>query len=153
MPRRVAQLNHQQEGLDIAALELCDRGHACVEDRVRSWNACRLGRPALRGLLRQRGSGTRFGLIADAPLAWSQLTCFDGALDKAEPKTMLYRSSTSPPSWPTAGVSSSCISTRAGPGGQRVGHRLCASMRWVPIAVRVPTSDPEAIPQDMTGRN
>jgi hypothetical protein len=30
-------------------------------------------------------------LIAGALLAWSQMTCFDGALAKAEPKTMRYR--------------------------------------------------------------
>src|ERR1019366_1628215 len=30
-------------------------------------------------------------VIAGALLAWSQMTCFDGALAKAEPKTMRYR--------------------------------------------------------------
>lgn len=30
-------------------------------------------------------------LIAGALLAWSQMMCFDGALAKAEPKTMRYR--------------------------------------------------------------
>jgi hypothetical protein len=30
-------------------------------------------------------------LIAGALLAWSQMTCFTGALAKAEPKTMRYR--------------------------------------------------------------
>ena len=30
-------------------------------------------------------------LIAGALLAWSQMLCFEGALAKAEPKTMRYR--------------------------------------------------------------
>ena len=30
-------------------------------------------------------------LIAGALLAWSQMVCFEGALAKAEPKTMRYR--------------------------------------------------------------
>jgi hypothetical protein len=30
-------------------------------------------------------------MIAGSLLAWSQMTCFDGALRKAEPKTMRYR--------------------------------------------------------------
>ena len=33
----------------------------------------------------------KFRLVAGALLAWAQLTCFDGALAKAEPKTIRYR--------------------------------------------------------------
>ena len=78
------------KGDDIAALELRHRGHARVEDRVRCWKACGLANLPFDGYCANEAWVT-VSLIAGALLAWSQMTCFDGALAKAEPKTMRYR--------------------------------------------------------------
>jgi hypothetical protein len=78
------------EGGDIAALELRHRGHARVEDRVRCWKACGLSNLPFDGFCANQ-AWVAVSLIAGALLAWSQMTCFDGALAKAEPKTMRYR--------------------------------------------------------------
>ena len=78
------------EGTDIAALELRHRGHARVEDRVRAWKACGLANLPFEGFCANQ-AWVAVSLIAGALLAWSQLTCFEGALAKAEPKTMRYR--------------------------------------------------------------
>jgi hypothetical protein len=78
------------EGDDIAALELRHRGHARVEDRVRCWKACGLSNLPFDGFCANQ-AWVAVSLIAGALLAWSQMTCFDGALAKAEPKTMRYR--------------------------------------------------------------
>ncbi len=77
-------------GEDIAALELRHRGHARVEDRVRTWKACGLGNLPFDGFCANE-AWVAVSLIAGALLAWSQMTCFDEALAKAEPKTMRYR--------------------------------------------------------------
>jgi len=78
------------EGEDIAALELRHRGHARVEDRVRCWKACGLANLPFDGFCANE-AWLAVSLIAGSLLAWSQMTCFDGALAKAEPKTMRYR--------------------------------------------------------------
>lgn len=78
------------EGDDIAALELRHRGHARVEDRVRCWKACGLANLPFDGFCANE-AWVAVSLIAGSLLAWSQMTCFDGALAKAEPKTMRYR--------------------------------------------------------------
>src|SRR5271156_1593937 len=78
------------EGDDIAALELRHRGHARVEDRVRCWKACGLSNLPFDGFCANQ-AWVAGSLLAGALLAWSQMTCFDGALAKAEPKTMRYR--------------------------------------------------------------
>ena len=78
------------KGEDIAALELRHRGHARVEDRVRCWKACGLANLPFDGFCANQ-AWVAVSLIAGALLAWSQMTCFDGALAKAEPKTMRYR--------------------------------------------------------------
>jgi len=78
------------EGDDIAALELRHRGHARVEDRVRAWKACGLANLPFDGFCANE-AWVAVSLIAGALLAWSQMTCFDGALARAEPKTMRYR--------------------------------------------------------------
>jgi Transposase DDE domain group 1 len=78
------------EGDDIAALELRHRGHARVEDRVRTWKDCGLANLPFEGFCANE-AWVAVSLIAGALLAWSQLTCFEGALAKAEPKTMRYR--------------------------------------------------------------
>jgi hypothetical protein len=77
-------------GRDIAALELRHRGHARVEDRVRCWKACGLANLPFDGFCANE-AWVAVSLIAGSLLAWSQMTCFDGALAKAEPKTMRYR--------------------------------------------------------------
>ncbi len=77
-------------GDNIAALELRHRGHARVEDRVRCWKACGLANLPFEGFCRNQ-VWVALSLIAGCLLAWSQMTCFDGALAKAEPKTMRYR--------------------------------------------------------------
>ncbi len=78
------------KGDDIAALELRHRGHARVEDRVRCWKACGLANLPFDGYCANE-AWVAVSVIAGALLAWSQMTCFDGALAKAEPKTMRYR--------------------------------------------------------------
>jgi Transposase DDE domain group 1 len=77
-------------GDDLAALELRHRGHARVEDRVRCWKACGLANLPFEGFCRNQ-TWVAVSLIAGSLLAWSQMTCFDGALAKAEPKTIRYR--------------------------------------------------------------
>jgi hypothetical protein len=77
-------------GQDIAALELRHRGHARVEDRVRCWKACGLANLPFDGFCANE-AWVAVSVIAGSLLAWSQLTCFEGALAKAEPKTMRYR--------------------------------------------------------------
>jgi hypothetical protein len=78
------------KGDDIAALGLRHRGHARVEDRVRCWKACGLANLPFDGFCANE-AWVAVSVIAGALLAWSQMTCFDGALAKAEPKTMRYR--------------------------------------------------------------
>jgi hypothetical protein len=78
------------EGDDIAGLELRQRGHARVEDRVRAWKTCGLANLPFDGFCANE-AWVAVSLIAGSLLAWSQMTCFDGALAKAEPKTMRYR--------------------------------------------------------------
>lgn len=78
------------KGDDISTLELRHRGHARVEDRVRNWKDCGLANLPFDGFCANE-AWVAVSLIAGALLAWSQLTCFNGALAKAEPKTMRYR--------------------------------------------------------------
>jgi hypothetical protein len=77
-------------GKDIAALELRHRGHARVEDRIRNWKDCGLANLPFDSFVRNE-AWVATSLIAGALLAWSQMVCFEGALAKAEPKTMRYR--------------------------------------------------------------
>ena len=77
-------------GGDIASLELRHRGHARVEDRVRNWTSCGLGNLPFEDVVRN-AAWLQVTLVAGALLAWVQLVCFDGALAKAEPKTLRYR--------------------------------------------------------------
>jgi hypothetical protein len=78
------------EGHDIAALELRHRGHARVEDRIRNWKDCGLANLPFESFVRNE-AWVATSLIAGALLAWSQMVCFEGALAKAEPKTMRNR--------------------------------------------------------------
>jgi hypothetical protein len=78
------------QGGDIASLELRQRGHARVEDRIRNWKDCGLANLPFDSFVRNE-AWVATSLIAGALLAWSQMVCFEGALAKAEPKTMRYR--------------------------------------------------------------
>ncbi len=78
------------QGEDIAALELRQRGHPRVEDRIRNWKDCGLSNLPFDSFVRNE-AWVATSLIAGALLAWSQMVCFEGALAKAEPKTMRYR--------------------------------------------------------------
>jgi len=75
---------------EIASLELRHRGHARVEDRVRNWKSCGLQNLPFEDVVRN-AAWLQVSLVAGALLAWAQLVCFDGALAKAEPKTLRYR--------------------------------------------------------------
>ena len=78
------------KGRDVAALELRQRGHARVEDRIRNWKDCGLTNLPFDSFVRNE-VWVATSLIAGALLAWCQMVCFEGALAKAEPKTMRYR--------------------------------------------------------------
>lgn len=78
------------KGDDIAALELRQRGHARVEDRIRSWKDCGLANLPFDSYVRNE-AWVAVSLVAGTLLAWSQMVCFDGALAKAEPKTLRRR--------------------------------------------------------------
>lgn len=77
-------------GDDIGSLELRHRQHARVEDRIRNWKDCGLANLPFESFVRNE-TWVALSLIAGALLAWSQMMCFEGALAKAEPKTMRYR--------------------------------------------------------------
>jgi hypothetical protein len=78
------------KGRDVAALELRQRGHARVEDRIRNWKDCGLTNLPFDSFVRNE-VWVATSLIAGALLAWCQMVCFEGALAKAEPKTMRHR--------------------------------------------------------------
>ncbi len=77
-------------GNDIAALELRQRQHARVEDRIR--NAKDRG---LRNLpcqdLHTNTAWVELALAAADLTTWAQALCFTGALRKVEPKRLRYR--------------------------------------------------------------
>ena len=77
-------------GGDVPMLELCHRGHARVEDRVRNWKSCGLQNLPFEDVVRNM-AWVQVSLVAGALLAWAQMVCFEGALAKAEPKTLRYR--------------------------------------------------------------
>lgn len=73
-----------------APLELRHRGHARVEDRIRTWKTCGLGNLPFEDFVRNQ-AWLAATIIATNLLAWTQLVCLDGDLAKAEPKTLRYR--------------------------------------------------------------
>ena len=75
---------------DAAALECRHRGHARVEDRVRCWKDCGLQNLPFASFT-QNLAWVATSLIAGALIAWAQMTCLDGELKVAEPKTLRYR--------------------------------------------------------------
>ena len=88
--RHTCFITNNTQGKDIAALELRHRQHARVEDRIRNWKDCGLANLPFESFVRNE-TWVAVSLIAGALLAWSQMTCFEEALAKAEPKTMRYR--------------------------------------------------------------
>jgi hypothetical protein len=75
---------------EIAELELRHRGHARVEDRIRTWKTCGLANLPFEDFVRNQ-AWLAASVIASNLLAWTQLLCLDGHLAKAEPKTLRYR--------------------------------------------------------------
>ena len=75
---------------DAAALECRHRGHARVEDRVRCWKDCGLQNLPFASFT-QNLAWVATSLVAGALIAWTQMTCLDGELKKAEPKTIRNR--------------------------------------------------------------
>jgi hypothetical protein len=75
---------------DAAALECRHRGHARVEDRVRCWKDCGLQNLPFASFT-QNLAWVATSLVAGALIAWAQMTCLDGELKKAEPKTIRNR--------------------------------------------------------------
>ncbi len=75
---------------DIAALEVCHRGHARVEDRVRNSKNTGLGNLPFEDYVRNQ-AWVAASLAASCLLAWTQLVCLNADLAIAEPKTLRYR--------------------------------------------------------------
>jgi hypothetical protein len=75
---------------DIAALECRHRGHARVEDRIRCWKDCGLANLPFEDYVRNE-TWTAVSLIAGCLLAWTAMSCLEGGLARAEPKTLRYR--------------------------------------------------------------
>ena len=73
-------------GHEVPFLELRHRGHARVEDRVRSWKDCGLSNLPFDSFP-QNQAWVAVSLVAGALLAWAQMCLFKGDLAKAEPKT------------------------------------------------------------------
>ena len=61
-----------------------------MEDRIRNWKDCGLSNLPFDSFVRNE-AWVAASLMAGGLLAWSQMICFEGALAKAEPKTMRYR--------------------------------------------------------------
>ena len=78
------------DGDDIAALEVRHRAHARVEDRVRNWKNTGLANLPFEDFVRSQ-AWVAASLLASCLLAWTQLVCLDGDLALAEPKTLRYR--------------------------------------------------------------
>jgi Transposase DDE domain group 1 len=79
-----------QEGEDIAALELRHRGHARVEDRIRAGKDTGM-RNLPHHAFAHNQTWLELSLIAQDLIAWTKLTCLDGELAKAEPKRLRHR--------------------------------------------------------------
>ena len=71
---------------DAVVLELRQRGHARVEDRVRCWKATGMLNPPFEDYVRNQ-TWTAITLLASCLLSWTQLVCLDGDLARAEPKS------------------------------------------------------------------
>lgn len=79
-----------QDDTDVAVLELRHRGHARVEDRIRSAKATGLRNLPFRAYTANE-AWLQLILIALDLTAWTQHLCLDGPLATAEPKKLRYR--------------------------------------------------------------
>ena len=77
-------------GHEAPDLELRQRGHARVEDRVRCWKDCGLSNLPFDSFP-QNQAWVAASLVAGALLAWAQMCLFKGDLEKVEPKTFRFR--------------------------------------------------------------
>ena len=79
-----------QDDTDLAGLELCQRGHARVEDRIRAAKATGLRNLPFGGYTANE-AWLQLVLIAMDLTAWTQHLCLEGTLAVAEPKKLRYR--------------------------------------------------------------
>jgi hypothetical protein len=79
-----------QPDADVADLERRHRGHARVEDRIRTGKDTGLRNLPFADFQRNE-VWLELVLVAQDLLAWTQLICLDGDLAVAEPKTLRYR--------------------------------------------------------------
>lgn len=79
-----------QEGEDIAALELRHRGRARVEDSIRAGKDTGM-RNLPHHAFEHNQTWLELSLIAQDLLCWTKLICLDGALAHAEPKRLRHR--------------------------------------------------------------
>jgi hypothetical protein len=86
---RVTVFITDQPDADIAGLQRRHRGHARVEDRIRTAKATGLGNLPHRDFARNE-VWLELALVACDLLAWTQRLTLDGDLAAAEPKTLRY---------------------------------------------------------------
>jgi Transposase DDE domain group 1 len=79
-----------QEGEDIAALELRHRGRARVEDSIRAGKDTGM-RNLPHHAFEHNRTWLELSLIAQDLLCWTKLICLDGELANAEPKRLRHR--------------------------------------------------------------
>jgi hypothetical protein len=79
-----------QDGTDIAALELRHRRHARVEDSIRTGKETGM-RAMPFGAFEHNQAWLEVSLLAQAILRWGALLCLEGALALAEPKRVRQR--------------------------------------------------------------
>jgi hypothetical protein len=79
-----------QDGEDIAALELRHRGRARVEDSIRAGKDTGM-RNLPHYAFEHNETWLEFSLIGQDLLTWTKLICLDGPLAKAEPKRLRHR--------------------------------------------------------------
>jgi len=79
-----------QEGTDVAALELRHRRRARVEDAIRTGKECGM-RNLPFGAFRANEVWLELSLAAQDLLTWSRLLCLEGELSAAEPKRLRQR--------------------------------------------------------------
>jgi hypothetical protein len=79
-----------QQGEDVARLDLDHRGHARVEDRIRCGKDTGLRNLPFREFA-ANAVWLELALIAQDMIAWTKLLALDGELTRAEPKRLRYR--------------------------------------------------------------
>jgi hypothetical protein len=79
-----------QPDTDIAYLEARHRGHARVEDRIRTGKDCGMARLPFRDFA-MNAVWVELSLIAQDLIAWTKTLTLDGALATCEPKRLRYR--------------------------------------------------------------